>query len=66
MSKVSDFDGSLCEVNILRQKTDDCKTLNEIIDIRVRQLTVVHQNRRSNGLSLIRTERRPTKNPIVK
>jgi hypothetical protein len=33
MSKVSDFDGSLCEVNILRQQTDDYKTLNEIIDI---------------------------------
>jgi len=41
MSKVSDFDGSLCEVNILRQKTDDCKTLNEVIDISNKLKTVI-------------------------
>lgn len=41
MSKVSDFDRSLCEVNILRQKIDDCKTLNEIINISNKLKTVI-------------------------
>lgn len=31
--KVTDFDVSLCEINILRIEIDDCKTFTEIIDI---------------------------------
>ena len=32
MSKVTDFDGSLCEINILRQQTDHYTTLTEIAE----------------------------------
>lgn len=41
MSKVTDFDGSLCEINILRLQTDDCTTLTEIASIANKLKTVI-------------------------
>ena len=41
MSKLTDYDGSLCEINILRLQSEDCKTLNEIKDICNKLKTVI-------------------------